>query len=113
MLNSIQIDIDIENDNISTNSINCSICLSSLDNYTRIICGHIFHKECIDTWNKKNNTCPLCRSIIIQPTNEIIYDNNNNIFSTIILKIFLYACIYIIGFGTILVFVVLFLFMVH
>lgn len=25
------------------------------------VCGHYFHTHCIDTWTKKNPTCPLDR----------------------------------------------------
>lgn len=43
----------------------CSICLNSfkgLKNKTTLECGHEFHYTCIFEWNKKNTSCPLCRS---------------------------------------------------
>tara|TARA_A100001015_G_C15003490_1_gene719619 strand:- start:337 stop:816 length:480 start_codon:yes stop_codon:yes gene_type:complete len=43
----------------------CSICLENLEkNLVQLKCGHIFHKNCIDTWYKsQKNTCPICRNI--------------------------------------------------
>ena len=26
-----------------------------------LLCGHLFHKNCIKKWFRKNPTCPLCR----------------------------------------------------
>ena len=43
----------------------CSICLISYDNNKEITkCNHEFHKDCIDRWLDKHNTCPICRVII-------------------------------------------------
>jgi hypothetical protein len=49
----------------------CTICKNSINefsiynntNYNIIIngvCGHNYHKECIESWIKENNKCPLC-----------------------------------------------------
>ncbi len=42
----------------------CSICLNPV-RHTRsskqLECGHLYHKECIDTWMKVGDTCPTCR----------------------------------------------------
>lgn len=42
----------------------CPICLEDLivnKTEKRLICGHIFHKECILTWFGIKFACPLCR----------------------------------------------------
>lgn len=42
----------------------CAICLEEMlvgDTEKRIICGHIFHKECILSWFSLKFSCPLCR----------------------------------------------------
>lgn len=45
----------------------CSICLEDLKNGKCVVlsCEHIYHKDCIKKWLKKNETCPNCRINII------------------------------------------------
>jgi hypothetical protein len=47
-------------------SCECCICLDNIEQQTSgklPVCGHIFHKECIDKWFEKDTTlrCPMCR----------------------------------------------------
>jgi len=50
----------------SNSNSSCSICLDYyMDNdKIRVLskCKHIYHKNCIDKWVQKNNTCPICRT---------------------------------------------------
>lgn len=43
----------------------CSICLDNFsvgEGYRTLICGHDFHKKCIDRWLLKGSQeCPMCR----------------------------------------------------
>ena len=40
----------------------CSICLELIDdNCCTLKCSHNFHKECIEGWFMKEESCPLCR----------------------------------------------------
>ena len=41
----------------------CSICFEEItnNNLKTLNCGHIFHKNCIDSWLKINPICPYCR----------------------------------------------------
>lgn len=67
---------------------NCSICLenhSHLDTITTN-CNHTFGKVCINQWLNRNNSCPLCRSVItnvniikINPVNTSRYDEHGNL----------------------------------
>jgi len=37
----------------------CTICLDKIGlEYTKLECGHVFHKDCIEKWAKN---CPICR----------------------------------------------------
>lgn len=45
----------------------CSICYNQFEKDEKILqlpCKHIFHKECIKPWLKKNKKCPNCRNDI-------------------------------------------------
>ena len=49
----------------------CSICLTPLKKNILILkCNHRYHKDCIQTWRRFNNTCPLCRDPIIYPIDQ-------------------------------------------
>jgi hypothetical protein len=66
--------------NYSKNEINdCSICLDAMepskDDSIKLVCGHIFHKHCIEPW-KEINTCPLCRSIIDKSKISVLKDRD-------------------------------------
>ena len=91
----------------------CGICLIEFErsdnenpqaaNYVILVCGHNFHKDCIECWLKKKNICPFCKRIdpanpnrdnidnqandlnqinesdrLNQPNNYVNYSNNNN-----------------------------------
>jgi hypothetical protein len=43
----------------------CTICMENVnDNMYITKCGHTYHTQCISEWTKKNQSCPLCRSIV-------------------------------------------------
>ncbi|XP_075488814.1 RING-H2 finger protein ATL66-like [Primulina tabacum] len=49
----------------SVEDAQCTICLAEYQEkeVLRIMpnCGHSFHLSCIDTWLRKQSTCPVCR----------------------------------------------------
>ena len=43
----------------------CSICFDNTNfknDCTKTMCGHMFHTECLQEWNKLNQNCPNCRT---------------------------------------------------
>ena len=43
----------------------CSICMQDISNNSKtLICNHVYHRNCINTWLFNANTCPICRRII-------------------------------------------------
>lgn len=56
---------------ISSNS-ECAICISS-SNKTKCVtkCKHVFHISCLKRWLSTNNTCPICRTPLVEKTDNI------------------------------------------
>lgn len=54
----------------SASSVGCRVCLSRFEDgegARKLRCGHVFHRECVDTWvvQKQRATCPLCRRKVL------------------------------------------------
>lgn len=46
---------------------NCVICMENInknEKCKKLICGHIFHSNCVDTWLNRVLECPICRKTI-------------------------------------------------
>jgi hypothetical protein len=50
---------------------NCEICIENFKSYPEKLIGevtcsskHIFHVECLNSWLKRQNACPICKEII-------------------------------------------------
>ena len=42
----------------------CSICLEEMtDKCSKLICGHVFHTECVTEWLLKSHNCPYCLQV--------------------------------------------------
>ena len=88
----------------------CSICLDiclECNNYSqKLICGHVFHKNCLKLYFKtKKTTCPLCIS-------EVIEEKKVSLFYTNPVKGCVYSCIGLVT-GTICIIPVLALIIGH
>ena len=58
----------------------CIICqfdFKELENVVVLPCKHCFHFACIKPWVEKHNSCPMCKTCVIQKEVTINNDNNN------------------------------------
>jgi len=72
---------NFRDNNTQTNELNQNeevICTICRDTFTEGIeirqlnhCGHYYHRNCIDTWFERHNTCPYCRHNLSQNTNTL------------------------------------------
>ena len=47
----------------------CCICIQDLKtDIIKLNCNHCFHGKCIESWQQRNNHCPLCRTFIVKVT---------------------------------------------
>jgi hypothetical protein len=47
----------------------CAICFDKCtrDEVCTLVCGHVYHKGCIDRWFENHHTCPTCRRPVRRP----------------------------------------------
>jgi hypothetical protein len=61
-------EVPIENvDKMDDDKKNCVICLNDFKNGEKALilpCIHLFHKDCIISWLKQNDKCPICKKDI-------------------------------------------------
>jgi hypothetical protein len=48
----------------------CTICFRLLYDVMMLPCCHSFHLKCIGKWLDKNNTCPLCREVVYESSED-------------------------------------------
>ena len=72
--------IEVNKENINNyKDITCNICLEGfgIGNILRVLeCQHEFHENCIITWLKNRNTCPVCRHEL--ESNDPNYERRKN-----------------------------------
>ena len=72
--------IEVNDKNLNNyKNITCNICLENFEigNILRVLeCNHEFHENCIITWLKSNNTCPICRHEL--ESNDPNYERRKN-----------------------------------
>jgi hypothetical protein len=69
---------DPSNNEEEDEETSCIICYQPLEDGQRVgdlVCSHIFHVNCLKTWCKRRNVCPLCQSSdIAKPRLEPVGD---------------------------------------
>ena len=72
--------IEVKEENINDyKNITCNICLDNFELGNKLLvleCNHEFHDNCIITWLKTNNTCPVCRHEL--ESNDPNYERRKN-----------------------------------
>jgi Ring finger domain len=58
---------DLNNHNGCDNAgLRCAVCIATVHNGDMVrqllMCKHVFHTNCIDTWLPSHSTCPMCRA---------------------------------------------------
>jgi uncharacterized membrane protein YgcG len=49
----------------------CPICLEDFSSESKLLdCGHTFCHDCITQWTSKHSTCPICRQVICDDTEQ-------------------------------------------
>ena len=50
----------------------CPICfIENEEGVSTLVCGHMYHTECITKWINISNTCPICRKDVSTCSNVI------------------------------------------
>ena len=58
--------------NEKINNEECTICKDEIEEGIKLKCSHIFHTIYIKEWFKINQTCPLCRTSLIDKITKLI-----------------------------------------
>jgi len=64
---------ELDKKEVSETGCQCCVCQDGLvvgEVASRLPCGHEFHSDCIATWLKVQQTCPVCRTNIIPESDE-------------------------------------------
>ncbi|XP_057777299.1 ERAD-associated E3 ubiquitin-protein ligase HRD1B-like [Salvia miltiorrhiza] len=60
---------DATPDELSVSDATCIICREEMIAAKKLVCGHLFHVNCLRSWLERQNTCPTCRALVIPPEN--------------------------------------------
>ena len=70
-----------EGDYLNIEKVECPICKGLVEESKTITtdCAHQFCYSCLDKWEEKNNSCPMCRKELFQQKKNLgmIYILNN------------------------------------
>ncbi|GAB1598355.1 E3 ubiquitin-protein ligase AMFR-like [Argonauta hians] len=48
----------------------CAICWEKMENARKLPCGHLFHHSCLRSWLEQDTSCPTCRTMLNNRTNN-------------------------------------------
>lgn len=61
----------------------CAVCQEKFKNPVALPCNHIFCDDCISQWFARNNSCPLCRSVVRSAGHGAYGDGSTSILLTV------------------------------
>ncbi|XP_014780463.1 E3 ubiquitin-protein ligase AMFR [Octopus bimaculoides] len=53
----------------------CAICWEKMENARKLPCGHLFHHSCLRSWLEQDTSCPTCRTMLNNRSNN---ETNSN-----------------------------------
>lgn len=56
----------------------CIICREEMESAIKLACGHMFHPRCLQSWLKRQLSCPTCRATIDVDRSASRNQNNNS-----------------------------------
>ncbi|CAO2169386.1 unnamed protein product [Urochloa humidicola] len=60
---------DASPEELNASDATCIICREEMTTAKKLLCGHLFHVNCLRSWLERQHTCPTCRAPIIPPDN--------------------------------------------
>ncbi|GLJ48627.1 hypothetical protein SUGI_1025810 [Cryptomeria japonica] len=71
--------VDVRSDEPKELKLTCAICMSTMDEETSTICGHIFCKKCITNAIQVQKKCPTCRKRLTMKNIHRIYLSSSTV----------------------------------
>ncbi|KAK4256161.1 hypothetical protein QN277_009064 [Acacia crassicarpa] len=60
---------DANPEELNASDPTCIICREEMTTAKKLVCGHFFHVHCLRSWLERQNTCPICRALVVPPEN--------------------------------------------
>ncbi|XP_031495684.1 ERAD-associated E3 ubiquitin-protein ligase HRD1B-like [Nymphaea colorata] len=60
---------DATPEELNVTDATCIICREEMVTAKKLRCGHLFHVHCLRSWLERQQTCPICRSLVVPPDN--------------------------------------------
>ncbi|KAJ4951452.1 hypothetical protein NE237_028284 [Protea cynaroides] len=60
---------DATPEELNSSDATCIICREEMVTAKKLLCGHLFHVNCLRSWLERQHTCPTCRALVVPPEN--------------------------------------------
>ncbi|XP_043696378.1 ERAD-associated E3 ubiquitin-protein ligase HRD1B-like [Telopea speciosissima] len=60
---------DATPEELNASDATCIICREEMVIAKKLLCGHLFHVNCLRSWLERQHTCPTCRALVVPPEN--------------------------------------------